>query len=67
NHGAFAFGSSPLAALKAAVMLEDVARTCHLALLAGKPKRLPPEEVAKWYDRYHSTYGQEKKKAAKGE
>lgn len=58
HHGAFAFGPTPTAALKAAVMLEDVAKTCHLALLLGKPEPLPAEEVEKWYDRYHSTYGQ---------
>jgi len=63
QHGAFAFGPTPRAALKAAVMLEDVAKTCHLALLLGKPKPLPPKEVRKWYDRYHSTYGQPGKKA----
>jgi L-ribulose-5-phosphate 4-epimerase len=61
QHGAFAFGPTPAAAFKAAVMLEDVAKTCHLALLLGKPKRLPPKEVEKWYGRYHSTYGQQKK------
>lgn len=61
QHGAFAWGPTPREALKAAVMLEDVARTCFLALLLGDPKPLPPEEVKKWWDRYHSTYGQEKK------
>ncbi len=58
QHGVFAFGPTPRAALKSAVMLEDVAKTCHLALLLGKPKPLPAREVRKWYDRYHSTYGQ---------
>jgi L-ribulose-5-phosphate 4-epimerase len=58
HHGAFAFGQTPRAALKTAVMLEDVARTCHLALLIGDPKALPQEEVKKWHDRYHTTYGQ---------
>jgi L-ribulose-5-phosphate 4-epimerase len=58
HHGAFAFGTTPRAALKAAVMLEDVAKTCHLALQLGTPKPLPAEEVRKWYERYHSTYGQ---------
>ena len=61
HHGAFAFGASPAAAFKAAVMLEDVAKTCHLALLLGKPKPLPPDEIQKWYGRYHSTYGQDEK------
>jgi L-ribulose-5-phosphate 4-epimerase len=61
QHGAFTFGPTPRAALKAAVMLEDVAKTVHLALLLGKPERLSPEEVQKWWGRYHTTYGQEKK------
>jgi L-ribulose-5-phosphate 4-epimerase len=59
HHGAFAFGTTPQAALKAAVMLEDVAKTCHLALQLGSPTPLPAEEVRKWYERYHSTYGQQ--------
>jgi L-ribulose-5-phosphate 4-epimerase len=61
QHGVFAWGPTPREAVKAAVMLEDVAKTVHLALLLGKPEPLPPEEVKKWWDRYHSTYGQEKK------
>ncbi|MGH9401579.1 MAG: L-ribulose-5-phosphate 4-epimerase [Terriglobia bacterium] len=60
NHGAFAWGATPRAALKAAVMLEDVAKTCYLALTLGKPKALPAKEIKKWYDRYHTTYGQPK-------
>lgn len=59
NHGVFAFGPTVAAAFKAAVMVEDVARTCHLALQLGKPKPLPPSEVKKWHERYHSTYGQD--------
>jgi len=58
HHGAFTFGATPRAALKAAVMLEDVAKTCHLALQIGSASPLPAEEVRKWYDRYHTTYGQ---------
>jgi len=58
HHGVFAFGATPRAALKAAVMVEDVAKTCHLALLRGRPKPLPPREIKKWWDRYHTTYGQ---------
>jgi L-ribulose-5-phosphate 4-epimerase len=61
HHGVFAFGPTPRAALKAAVMVEDVAKTCHLALLLGKPKPLPAVEIKKWWDRYHTTYGQPKK------
>jgi L-ribulose-5-phosphate 4-epimerase len=58
HHGVFTFGTSPRAAFKAAVMVEDVAKTCHLAALLGEPEALPPQEVQKWYARYHSTYGQ---------
>jgi L-ribulose-5-phosphate 4-epimerase len=60
QHGVFAWGPTPREAVKAAVMLEDIAKTVHLALLLGKPEPLPPEEVKKWWDRYHSTYGQER-------
>lgn len=58
NHGVFAWGPTAKAALKAAVMVEDVAKTVHLALQIGKPADLPPEEIRKWYDRYHNAYGQ---------
>lgn len=58
NHGVFAWGTSPKAALKAAVMTEDVAKTVYLAMQIGKPAPIPPEEAEKWYDRYHNRYGQ---------
>jgi L-ribulose-5-phosphate 4-epimerase len=58
HHGVFAWGSTARAALKAAVMTEDVAKTVHLALRIGQPADLPPTEVEKWYDRYHYRYGQ---------
>jgi L-ribulose-5-phosphate 4-epimerase len=63
HHGVFAFGPTVAAAFKAAVMVEDIAKTCLLALQLGRPKPLPPEEVKKWYDRYHSTYGQDTARA----
>ena len=59
NHGVFAWGDSPRAALKAAVMAEDVAKTVFLAMQVGNPTSIPPEEARKWYDRYHGRYGQE--------
>lgn len=58
NHGVFAWGDSPRSALKAAVMVEDVAKTVWLALQIGTPPAIPPEEAEKWYDRYHNRYGQ---------
>jgi L-ribulose-5-phosphate 4-epimerase len=59
QHGAFAWGPTPREALKAALMLEDVAKTVHLALQLGRPEPLPEGEIKKWWDRYHTTYGQE--------
>jgi len=58
NHGVFAWGKNPEAALKAAVMVEDVAKTVHLAMQIGDPRVIPPQEAEKWYKRYHERYGQ---------
>jgi L-ribulose-5-phosphate 4-epimerase len=58
NHGVFAWGATPDAALKAAVMVEDVAKTVHLAMQIGQPRDIPPDEAEKWYERYHQRYGQ---------
>lgn len=58
SHGVFTWGPTPEAALKAAIMVEDTAKTIWLAMQIGKPTPFPPEEIAKWWDRYHSTYGQ---------
>jgi L-ribulose-5-phosphate 4-epimerase len=58
NHGVFAWGATARAALKAAVMTEDVAKTVLLALQIGKPAEIPPAEAEKWYARYHGRYGQ---------
>jgi len=58
NHGVFTIGKTAEAAVKAAVMTEDVARTVWLALQIGQPDEIPPEEVAKLYYRYTHVYGQ---------
>jgi L-ribulose-5-phosphate 4-epimerase len=58
NHGVFAWGPTPKAALKAAVMTEDVAKTVWLARQIGDPSALAPEEAEKWFDRYQNRYGQ---------
>jgi L-ribulose-5-phosphate 4-epimerase len=58
NHGVFTIGRSAEAAVKAAVMVEDVARTVWYALQIGQPDELPPEEVAKLHHRYTHVYGQ---------
>jgi L-ribulose-5-phosphate 4-epimerase len=58
NHGVFTIGKSPFEALKIAVMLEDIAKTIHLALLRGKPEEIPPEEVERAYNWHQKFYGQ---------
>lgn len=58
QHGVFTVGPDPWAALKAAVMVEDVAKTVHLAMLRGKPQPLPPEEVIRAHEAYRTRYGQ---------
>jgi L-ribulose-5-phosphate 4-epimerase len=58
NHGVFAFDATPRKALKAAAMVEDAAKTMWLATQLGKVAPLPEEEIDRWWDRYHSTYGQ---------
>jgi len=58
SHGVFTVGPDPKAALKAAVMCEDVAKTVHLAMLKGAPIPIPEEEVRRGYKRYQEKYGQ---------
>ena len=58
NHGVFTIGPSPRDAVKAAVMVEDVARAVWLALQLGQPDEIPAEDVAKLHDRYMNVYGQ---------
>lgn len=58
NHGVFTVGASAKKAVKAAVMVEDVAKTVHLALQLGTPDEIPPDVVEKLHDRYMNVYGQ---------
>ncbi len=58
NHGVFTIGITPEAAVKAAVMVEDVARTIYYALALGTPEEIPPEEVRRAHQRYLDEYGQ---------
>jgi L-ribulose-5-phosphate 4-epimerase len=58
NHGVFTIGPTAQAAVKAAVMVEDVARTVWIALQLGQPDEIPPEDVAKLHHRYTHDYGQ---------
>ena len=59
HHGVFAMDTTPRRAFKAAVMVEDVARTIAIARGLGPLTRLPDHEIAKWRHRYTTTYGQQ--------
>ncbi len=58
NHGPFTIGVSARDAVKAAVMVEDVARTVHLARAAGPLIPIPQEAIDRLFDRYQNVYGQ---------
>lgn len=59
NHGVFTLGEDPEAAVKAAVMCEDVARTAFLAVQLGTPVPIAPEDVDALHRRYTTDYGQD--------
>ncbi len=58
NHGVFTIGKTPEAAVKAAVMVEDVARTVFYAFQLGQPEEIPEEEIQRAHRRYLEEYGQ---------
>ncbi len=58
NHGPFTIGVDAKDAVKAAVMLEDVARTVHYARDAGPLVPIPQEAIDSLYERYQCVYGQ---------
>ena len=58
NHGPFTVGKDARAAVKAAVLLEDVARTVHVARQLGDPLPIAPRDVEALHDRYQHVYGQ---------
>ena len=57
NHGVFTIGATPKAAVKAAVMCEDVAKTTHLAVALGTPKPISPANIEALFNRYQNVYG----------
>jgi L-ribulose-5-phosphate 4-epimerase len=58
NHGPFTVGTSARAAVKAAVLCEEVARTVHVARQLGDPLPIDQAHVDALYDRYQNAYGQ---------
>jgi L-ribulose-5-phosphate 4-epimerase len=59
NHGVFTIGRDARAAVKAAVMCEDVARTVHIARQLGDPLPIDQRDIDALHARYQHAYGQE--------
>ena len=58
NHGPFTIGKDARSALKASVMLEEVAKATHYAYQLGKPIPIPQADIDALNDRYQNVYGQ---------
>jgi L-ribulose-5-phosphate 4-epimerase len=58
NHGVFTIGADARAAVKAAAMCEDAARTVHLARALGAVGRLSQPDIDAMHERYLNVYGQ---------
>jgi L-ribulose-5-phosphate 4-epimerase len=58
NHGVFTVGADARAAVKSAVMCEDLARSVHLARQFGELIPIPPAAIDALHDRYQNVYGQ---------
>jgi L-ribulose-5-phosphate 4-epimerase len=59
GHGPFTIGRDARDAVKAAVMVEDVARTTHIARQLGEPVAIDAADVTRLHDRYQTVYGQQ--------
>ena len=57
NHGPFTIGRDAKAAVKAAVLCEEVARTVHVARQLGDPLPIDQADIDRLYDRYQNVYG----------
>ncbi len=57
NHGPFTIGADARAAVKAAAMCEEVARTVHISRQLGEPLPIDPSDIDRLYDRYQHVYG----------
>ena len=58
NHGVFTIGPTAKAAVKAAVLCEEVARTVHVTRQLGEPVPIPQADIDSLYHRYQNAYGQ---------
>ncbi|MFJ6722827.1 MULTISPECIES: L-ribulose-5-phosphate 4-epimerase [unclassified Streptomyces] len=58
SHGVFTIGKDATAAVKAAVMCEDVARTVHISRQLGEPLPIAQSDIDRLNHRYRNVYGQ---------
>lgn len=58
NHGPFTIGRTARDAVKAAVMVEDVARTVHISRQLGATDPIDADDVTALFERYQNVYGQ---------
>jgi L-ribulose-5-phosphate 4-epimerase len=58
NHGPFTIGKTAKAAVKTAVLLEEVAKTVHVSRQLGEPLPIEQKHIDSLYDRYQNVYGQ---------
>jgi L-ribulose-5-phosphate 4-epimerase len=58
QYGVFTIGETATAAVKAAVMVEDVAKVVWLALQIGEVMDIDQEAIEKLHERYAHVYGQ---------
>ena len=58
NHGPFTIGKDARSAVKASVMLEEVAKATHLAHQLGTPIPIPQTDIDALNERYQNVYGQ---------
>jgi L-ribulose-5-phosphate 4-epimerase len=58
NHGVFTVGRTAKAAVKAAVMCEEAARTVHIARQLGEPLAIAQPDIDSLFARYQNVYGQ---------
>lgn len=57
NHGVFTIGPDAKAAVKAAVMCEDNAKSAFIALQLGAPIPIPQAAIESLFNRYQNVYG----------
>ncbi len=67
NHGPFTIGRTARDAVKAAVMVEDVARTVHVSRQLGAVPPLGDADVTALFERYQNVYGQSDRHATPSE